>query len=93
MKCHTKFKPKHFGGQPSARTLQAHASQAGGRRFKKRYTTEVSQRNKPIRVEYGKKHENDTLTGFWQYVGFTDEVHLQSIKLQNKVEYKLRFPG
>ena len=34
---------KTLDGQPSARTLQAHASQAGARRFKKRYTTEVSQ--------------------------------------------------
>jgi hypothetical protein len=44
-------------------------------------------------VEYGQKHENDTLTGFWQFVGFTDESHFQSVKLQNKAEYELRFPG
>jgi hypothetical protein len=84
---------KTLDGQPSARTLQAHASRAGARRFKKRYTTEVSRQNKLIRVEYGKKHENDTLTGFWQFVGFTDESHFQSVKLQNEAEYELRFPG
>jgi hypothetical protein len=84
---------KTLDKQPSARTLQAHASQAGAKRFKKRYTTEVSQQNKSIRVEYGKKHENETLTGFWQYVGFTDEAHFLSVKLQNKAEYELRFPG
>jgi hypothetical protein len=55
---------KTLDGQPSARTLQAHASQANAKRFKKRYTTEVSQQNKSIRVEYGKKHENETLTSF-----------------------------
>jgi hypothetical protein len=34
-----------------------------------------------------------TLTGFWSWIWFTDEVHLQSIKLQNEAEYELRFPG
>jgi hypothetical protein len=79
--------------KPAARTLQAHAAQAGARRFKKRYTTEISKKNKPIRVEYGRKREKETLTGFWQYVYFTDEVHMQSVKLQNKAEHELRFPG
>ena len=84
---------KTLDGQPSGRTLQAHASQAGARRFKKRYTTEVSRQNKSIRVKYGEKHENDTLTQFWQFVGFTDESHFLSVKLQNKAEHELRFPG
>ena len=84
---------KTLDGQPSARTLQAHASRAGARRFKKRYTTEVSRQNKSIRVEYGKKHENDTLTGFWQFIGFTDKSYFLSVKLPNKAKYKLRFPS
>jgi hypothetical protein len=84
---------KTLDGRPSARTLQHHATQAGARRFKKRYTTEISKKNKPIRVEYGEKHEKATLTGFWSWIWFTDEVHLQSIKLQNEAEYELRFPG
>ena len=66
---------KTLKGQPSARTLQAHASQAGARRFKKRYTTQISEDNKQFRMEYGKKHENDTLTRFWQFIGFTNESH------------------
>ena len=44
-------------------------------------------------MQYGQLHENDTLTGFWQDVWFTDEVHLLSATLQNKPEYELRFPG
>jgi hypothetical protein len=56
---------KTLDGNPSARTLQAYATQAGARRFKKRYITEISKKNKPIRVAYGKKHEKETLTGFW----------------------------
>jgi hypothetical protein len=59
-----KIQAKTLDGKPSARTLQAHASRAGARRFKKRYTTEVSRQNKSIRVEYGKQHENETLTRF-----------------------------
>jgi hypothetical protein len=50
---------KTLDGQPSARTLQAHASQAGARRFKKRYTTEISKQNTLIRVEYGKTRKRD----------------------------------
>jgi DDE superfamily endonuclease len=88
-----KIQAETLPDKPSAYTLQAHATQAGARRFKKRYTTEISKKNKPIRVEYGKKHEIKTLTGFWQQVGFTDEAHFQSVKLQNKAEYGLRFPG
>jgi hypothetical protein len=79
--------------QPSGRTLQRHAAQDGARRFKKPYTSEISKKNKPIRVKYGVKHEKETLTGFWQYAWFTDEVHFQSVKLQNKAEYELRYPG
>ena len=80
-------------GQPSARTLQSHAARLGARRFKKRYTTEISARNKSIRIQYGKTHENKPLTGFWDRVWFTDEIHLQSVKLQNEPEHELRFPG
>jgi len=84
---------KTLDGQPAARTLQAHASRAGAKRFKKRYTTEISKKNKLIRVEYGKEHEKKTITGFWQFVYFTDEAHFHSVKLQNKAEYGLRYPG
>ena len=44
-------------------------------------------------MEYGQKHENKTLTRFWQFVGFTNESHFLSVKLQNKAKYELRFPG
>ena len=79
--------------KPSGRTLRYHASRSGAYRFKKPYTTEVSKSNKPKRVKYGREHQNATLTGFWQYVWFTDEVHFQSVKLQNAPEYELRYPG
>jgi hypothetical protein len=50
---------KTLNGKPSAHTLQAHATQAGARRFKKRYTTEISKKNKPIRVVYSKTRKSD----------------------------------
>jgi hypothetical protein len=37
--------------------------------------------------------ENDTFTGFWQFVNFTDEAHFNSLYLQNKAKYELRIPG
>jgi hypothetical protein len=88
-----KIQASTLATKPAARTLQRHAAQDGARRFKKPYTTEISQKNKSLRVDYGTDHDKETLTGFWQYVWFTDEVHLQSAKLQNKAEYELRYPG
>ena len=44
-------------------------------------------------MAYGKKHENETLTGFWQFIGFTNESHFLLVKLQNKAKHELRFPG
>ncbi|KAF1991723.1 hypothetical protein K402DRAFT_346650, partial [Aulographum hederae CBS 113979] len=84
---------KTLEDKPSARTLQYHATRAGARRFKKRYTSEISPRNKSIRVEYGKEHEKANLVSFWSGIWFTDEVHLYSVKLQNEAEFELRFPG
>jgi len=46
--------------------------------------TAVSDKNKPLRVEYGREYEKETVTGFWQWVWFTDEAYYLSIKLQNK---------
>lgn len=77
--------------QPS--TLKHHATSAGAKRFKKAYTAEISEKNLKERVEYGQRHKDKTLTGFWQDVWFTDEVHMLSAKLQNKAEYELRYPG
>jgi hypothetical protein len=74
-------------------TLQHHANKAGAKRFKKAYTTEISEKNLDERVQYGQEHKEKTLTGFWQYIWFTDEVHMLSAKLQNKPEYELRYPG
>lgn len=80
-------------GKPSAKTLQRHVYNAGARRFKKRYQKQISQANRPKRVEYGKEHEKKTILGFWSWIWFTDEAHFQSKELANAPEYELRFPG
>lgn len=74
-------------------TLQHHATQAGARRFKKSYTSEISAANKTKRIQYGREHQDKGIIEFWQNVWFTDEVHLLSASLQNKPEYELRYPG
>jgi hypothetical protein len=76
------------------RTLQANlSSRRNARRYQKIQTKEISESNKVLRVRYGIRHEKKTLTGHWQYVYFTDEVHFNSADLQNKVQYELRQPG
>ncbi|KAF1988676.1 hypothetical protein K402DRAFT_391902, partial [Aulographum hederae CBS 113979] len=84
---------KTLDGKPSARTLQHHTAQDGARRFKKPSSSEISKKNKAVRVEYGQVYEKETLTGFWQWVWFTDEAHFLSAQLQNKAEFELRHPG
>jgi hypothetical protein len=84
---------KELPNRPSERTLHRHYASINASRFKKPFTTEVSSKNKQKRVEYGQKHEKETLIGYWRWIWFTDEAHFQSIKLQNTTEYKLRVPG
>jgi hypothetical protein len=48
--------------QPS--TLQYTANQAGAKRFKKGYTSEISEKNRRERVDYGHHHKAKTLTNF-----------------------------
>jgi len=75
------------------RTLRHHANKAGAKRFKKQYQVKISKKNQELRRQYGNLHLKDTLTGFWQWVWFTDEAHFQSIKLAEVPEYELRYPG
>jgi len=72
---------KLLPGEPAERTLRHHCAAIGAKRFEKPFVTDVSDKNRPLRVEYGKKHERETLSGFWQWIWFTDKAHFQSIKL------------
>jgi len=33
-------------------------------------------KNKQERVEYAQEHQDKTVDGFWQYIYFTDEAHI-----------------
>jgi hypothetical protein len=45
-------------------TEQFHVNRAGARRFKKGYTSEISEKNVQEQVEHGHRHKSKTLTGF-----------------------------
>lgn len=59
---------KLLPGQPAPSTLQKHTAAIGAQRYEKPFVSDVSEKNKPLRVEYGKEHENETITGFWLYI-------------------------
>ena len=64
----------------------------GARRYKKPRIKAMSQKNRVERVQYGRLHQNETITGFWKYIYFTDEAHFNSRDLASKDEYMLRHP-
>lgn len=39
------------------------------------YTDELSEKNKKLRVQYGKDHKDEPIYGFWDGVHFTDKAH------------------
>ena len=65
----------------------------GARRYKKPYTKEISEKNRSERVQYGKEHQNKTISDFWEWIYFTDELHFNSKDLATKAEYSLRRPS
>lgn len=84
---------KLLPGQPSERTLRRHCATVGAYRYHKPHVSEVSPTNCPIRVKYGQEHEGKTLTGFWNWTWFTDEVYFQSRELRNESQFELRKSG
>lgn len=79
--------------KPASSTLQKHTAAINARRYEKPFVSNVSEKNKPLRVQYGQEYEKETIRGFWEWIWFTDEAHYLSLKLQNKAEYELRIPG
>ncbi len=75
------------------RTLRRHLAPRHAYRRKKRRSKPISAKNKRRRIGYGLVHEKDTITGFWQWVNFTDEAHFNSKELANKAEYELVVDG
>lgn len=76
------------------RTLQASLSKRKhARRYKRRKTGFIKEKNKIARREYGKLHENDTIRGDWQWVYFTDEVHMDAGELSYSQQYEYTMEG
>lgn len=76
------------------RTLQRNAmDRRNAKHYKKRPVTALSQKNKDLRVQYGRNHQGKTITGFWQNVYFTDEAHFQTADLAYKSVWETRQPG
>jgi hypothetical protein len=72
---------------------QAVTKRRGAKRYKKPKSKGISKINKKKRVKYGQEHKDETITGFWQWIWFTDEAHFNSKDLVEKAEYSLRQPG
>jgi DDE superfamily endonuclease len=48
-----------------------------GRRYKQAYVTKILlEKNKDERVKYGNRNLGKTVEGFWKYIVFTDEAHV-----------------
>jgi hypothetical protein len=72
---------KLLPNKPAERTLRRYCANINARYFKKLFVSEVSDTNKPKRVKYSEEYKKETLTGYWQWIWFTDEAHFQSAKL------------
>ena len=61
------------------RTLQRRLRQTtnNAQRYKQAYIEKViSKKNRGLRVQYGQEHQDKTIDGFWQFVFFSDEAHI-----------------
>jgi transposase len=99
------FNPDHPLYTASIKTISKEAINLGPRQLHKRYhalnarrfkratSSKISKKNKADRIQYGKSNGRSTgktITSFWQFVYFTDEVHFNSKDLANKQGYELR---
>ncbi len=68
---------EHFQINVERRTLQRafHNRIPRVTRFKKGRIRTLSQKNKSLRIQYGKDHQHHTIDDYWQYVHFTNEAH------------------
>lgn len=68
---------EHFELNVSRRTLQRAMHQRSPRagRFKMAKVRSISNRNKELRVQYGREHQDHTVWNFFQYVHWSDEAH------------------
>jgi transposase len=72
---------------------QNFSTRLNSRRYRKPRTNAISHRNEELRIRYGNAHKAKTITGWWQYIYFTDEVHFNSQELSTRTSYILRSPS
>jgi hypothetical protein len=75
------------------RTLRRRGAEINARRHRKGKTKPISNKNKAIRKRWAEEHKEKTIRAFWQYVYFTDEVHLFSKELSHKTQFAFRTDG
>jgi hypothetical protein len=76
------------------RTLQASmAKRKHAKRYKRRKTIKIADRNKELRIKYGKLHENKPIRSYWRYIYFTDEVHFDAADLSYSQQYEYAVEG
>lgn len=76
----------HFQLNCTSRTLQracnSRTPKAG--QYKMAKVKALSHKNKQLRVEYSRRHQDKTVESFWQYVHFTDKTHIDPNQLYSK---------
>lgn len=84
---------EHFELNCTARTLQRECKRRRPKagRYRMAKVKMISEKNKRLRVEYGKRHRDETLKSFWQYIHFTDEAHVDPDQVHS--EHILREEG
>jgi hypothetical protein len=77
----------------TGRSLRRQFAKIGAKRYRKPAVRPISAANKLKRIQYGHRHRQETVRGFWQWVYFTDEAHFNSRELSSKDVYELRLPN
>ena len=69
------------------RSLQRRITKdTGAKRFKRPRTSYIRAINKQSRIQYGYTHQKRTVRGFWRFILFTDEVHMNTKDLATQQE-------
>jgi hypothetical protein len=78
----------------TTRTLRANLrDRKDAGRYKKAPVPPLSEQNRNRRIQYGRDHQEKTITNWWQYVYFTDEVHFNSVDLAYQTQWETRQRG
>lgn len=78
----------------TTRTLRSNLrNRRNAGRYKQSPVAPLSDKNQQLRTQYGVDHCGKTITGWWQYLYFTDEAHFNSVDLAYRTQYETRQSG